>query len=422
MELPEDTTDSRSPTEAPPPTGISASSISSKLSIVILLGSLFIAIVGIGIVIPFLPVLAADLGASGFTLGLLAAAFSLSGAITQPMAGTFSDRMGRKYFLVAGLAIYSVGGFLYVVGSSVTDIILVRFLQGIGGGFVFSVSMAYMGDLAPKGYEGRYMGVYNVTLFMGFGLGPLIGGVLKDAFGIDMAFYGMGVLSAIACILVLVLLPESRPSTGQSQSVNPIAVFRPILAERRMRGVLLIRLIVMLSLSPTFVFLPVLMAQSMSASGLQIGLVIMVRTLVSAALQYPFGWVADRYSRVILTVASVLGMAVVVSFIGLATEFWEVLMLLGILGICEALFMPANSAMMLDGGRAHGMGATMGLFNTAMTGGIFIGSLGAGLLVDATDLGSAFMVVGVIVALGAGLSVPMLTARFPSGTDIPQSG
>ena len=65
-------------------------------------------------------------------------------------------------FLAAGLAIYSVGGFLYVLGSSVMDIVLVRFLQGVGGGFVFSVSLAYMADLAPKGYEGRYMGLYNV--------------------------------------------------------------------------------------------------------------------------------------------------------------------------------------------------------------------------------------------------------------------
>ena len=185
---------------------------------------------------------------------------------------------------------------------------------------------------------------------------------------------------------------------------------------------LLIRFVAMISLAPTFVFLPVLMAQSMSASGVQIGLVIMVRTLVGSALQYPFGWVADHYNRVVLTVASVLGMAAVVSLIGLATEIWHVLLLFGLLGINEAIFMPANSAMVLEGGRTHGMGATMGLFNTAMTGGVFIGSLGAGLLVDATDLSGAFILVGVIVALGSGVCVPMLTARYPSKRETAPSG
>jgi len=267
-----------------------------------------------------------------------------------------------------------------------------------------------MGDLAPEGYEGRYMGVYNVTMFSGFGLGPLLGGVLKDAFGMNMAFYGMGIFSAIACILVLFLLPESRTRDVRAESQRLFAIFGEILAQTRTRGILLIRFSVMLSMVPSFIFLPVLMTQVMGASGLQIGMVITVRTLVSASLQYPFGWLADRHSRVVMTVASALGMAAVVSLLGFATQFWHVLLLFGLLGVNEALFMPANSAMMLEGGRSHGMGATMGLFNTAMTIGMFAGSLGAGLLVDGFGFRIAFMLIGVIVALSAGVSVPMMTA------------
>ena len=81
---------------------------------------------------------------------------------------------------------------------------------------------------------------------------------------------------------------------------------------------------------------------------------------------YPLGWLADRHSRVVMTVASVFGMAAAVSLVGLATQFWHVLLLFGLLGVNEALFMPASSAMILEDGRSHGMGATMGLFNTAI--------------------------------------------------------
>lgn len=378
--------------------------------VIVLLVSFFISIVGIGFVVPFLPIYATELGATGFALGFIMAAFSLSSGITQPLAGYFSDRLGRKFFLAAGLAVYSVGGFLYVLGSSVTDIVLVRFLQGVGGGFVFSVSLAYMADLAPKGYEGRYMGLYNVTLFSGFGLGPLLGGALKDTFGINMAFYGMCASSAMACILILLFLPDNRPQYTQSDDQRFFTVFRAIISEKRTCGVMLIRLGVMLSMIPSFIFLPVLLAQSMGASGVQIGLVITVRTVVSAIFQYPFGWVADHYSRVAITIVSVIGMASVVSLMGIASQYWHMLLLSGLLGINEALFMPANTAMMMDGGRSHGMGATMGLLNTSMQLGVFIGSLGAGMLVDSIGFRGAFISVGVIVTLMMGVSLPMLNA------------
>ena len=381
-----------------------------RLAIAVLLGSLFTSVIGIGFVVPFLPVIASELGATGFALGFLMAVFSLSMGISQPFVGSLSDRYGRRAFLVAGLAVYSACGFAYVLASSVADITAVRFIQGFGGGLVFSVSMAYMGDLAPPQYEGRYMAAYNVALFAGFGLGPLFGGILKDLFGITAAFYGMGISSAVACLLALALLPNRPPQVATQENQGIFAVFGAILAERRMRGILVARMAVMLSMVPSFIFLPVLMTQVMGASGVQIGLVITARTLVSAALQYPFGWAADRYNRVTLTIVSVLGMGGIVSLIGFSTEFWHVLLLFGLLGVTEAVFMPTNSAMTLEGGRSFGMGSTMGIVNTAMTIGMFIGSMTAGLLVDWFGFSLAFVFIGLTVASSLAISGPMMRA------------
>ena len=393
-----------------------------KLALAILLFSLFISVLGIGFVAPLLPVLATELGATGFALGFLMAAFSLSMGIIQPVAGSLSDRYGRKFFLAAGMAIYSACGFSYILASSVADITVIRFLQGFGGGLVFSVSMAYMGDLAPPEQEGRYMGAYNVALFAGFGLGPILGGILKDSFGMTAAFYAMGASSAAGCLIALVFLPESYPRVARRESDPLFAVFRAILAARRMRGILLVRFAVMLSMVPSFVFLPVLMTQVMGASGIQIGGVIAARTLVGAALLYPFGWVADRYNRVALTIVSVLGMAGMVSLIGLATQFWHLLLLFGLLGVTEALFMPANSAMTLQEGRSFGMGATLGVFNAAMAIGMFTGSIAAGLLVDQFGFTLAFALIGATVALSVAISGPMMrnpSQRLLPGTPIP---
>jgi len=384
-------------------------SLSNKIALATLLVSLFIAIVGIAFVIPFLPILAVDYGANGFELGLIMASFSISMAITQPIVGLFSDRHGRKLFLLAGLAIYSLTGFAYVLSSSVIDMSLIRLIQGVGGGLVFAVSMAYVGDLAPEEHEGRYMGMYNVAMFGGFGCGPLIGGILKDAFGMNASFIGMGVLGAMAFVSILLFLPESRTTNNSEEQQESIgSAFAGILSETRMVGIFIIRLAVMFSMVPSFIFLPILLTDVMQASATQIGLVITSRTMVTAALQYPFGWVADRYNRVLLTISSLFGMSIVVSLLGLSQELWHAFILFTLLGVMEAIFQPTNSAMILEGGRSHGMGTTMGIFNMAMSIGMFIGSLGAGVLIDAFGMQAGFMIVASVVLCSTFVSWPLI--------------
>ena len=384
-------------------------SLSNKIALATLLVSLFIAIVGIAFVIPFLPILAVDYGANGFELGLIMASFSISMAITQPIVGLFSDRHWRKLFLLAGLAIYSLTGLAYVLASSVIDMSLIRLIQGVGGGLVFAVSMAYVGDLAPEEHEGRYMGMYNVAMFGGFGCGPLIGGILKYAFGMNASFIGMGVLGAMAFVSILLFLPESRTTNNSEEQQESIgSAFAGILSETRMVGIFIIRLAVMFSMVPSFIFLPILLTDVMQASATQIGLVITSRTMVTAALQYPFGWVADRYNRVLLTISSLFGMSIVVSLLGLSQELWHAFILFTLLGVMEAIFQPTNSAMILEGGRSHGMGTTMGIFNMAMSIGMFIGSLGAGVLIDAFGMQAGFMIVASVVLCSTFVSWPLI--------------
>ena len=101
-----------------------------RVVLLTLMATIFIALMGVGFVIPFLPVLARDLGASEFALGMLAAVFALSMGMSQPLAGSLSDRYGRKRFLLAGLGIFSACGFAYTFASSIPGITVIRFIQG----------------------------------------------------------------------------------------------------------------------------------------------------------------------------------------------------------------------------------------------------------------------------------------------------
>jgi DHA1 family multidrug resistance protein-like MFS transporter len=144
-----------------------------KRILVTLLLALFIAFLGVGIIAPIIPIYAMDLGATGVTVGLMVAAFSISRGVLQPIFGSISDRQGRKRFLVIGLLIYAVVGVTYTLATSVEHLILIRLFHGIGSAMIVPIVMAYVGDLTPEKQEGKYMGMLNIALFAGIGAGPI---------------------------------------------------------------------------------------------------------------------------------------------------------------------------------------------------------------------------------------------------------
>jgi len=127
--------------------------------------SIFGAVMGVGIVVPLLPVYAEDLGASGFYIGLIFASFSLSRTFLLPVFGTLSDRTGRKPYITAGLFGYTLVAVAFIYSHTVSGLIWLRFLQGIASAMIMPVAQAYIGDITPKNREGFTMGLFNLCRF-----------------------------------------------------------------------------------------------------------------------------------------------------------------------------------------------------------------------------------------------------------------
>lgn len=157
---------------------------------------------------------------------------------------------------------------------------------------------------------------------------------------------------------------------------------RIMLASRRTVGILLARLSTMIIMVPTMAFLPLLMHSLFAASALQIGVVITVRTLVNAVLQFPCGRLADRFDKVLLLRLGALVISTVMCLVPLAGSFSTLLILFAILGCGEALIWPTLGALATEEGRLYGQGNMMGVFNLAMSAGVFSGALGAGFSTD----------------------------------------
>ena len=365
--------------------------------LVTLLLSIFIALLGIGIIVPVMPVFAASLGAGGLALGLIIAAFSISRGIFQPIVGNLSDRWGRKGFLVCGLLVYALVGLAMPGATSVLNLIVIRAFHGVGSAMIVPVAMACVSDMAPVGQEGRYMGMLNIAIFTGIGSGPLLGGFFTDLWGMASAFYAMAGLSCLALLLVLFQL---RVPKRKDRGVRRMGIFEALgsmLSRRRTGGILLARMATMIIMVPTMAFLPLLMHQWFQSSGMEIGLVIACRTLVNALLQTPFGRMADRRDKSGLLLTGCLVISAVMCLVPLAGSFWWLLALFILLGVGEAMIWPTLGAYAMEEGRRYGQGTMMGIFSLAMSVGVFCGSLGAGFTTDLFGLRWSFLFIGILV-------------------------
>lgn len=381
----------------------------NRSRIFVLLLITFIAQLGVGIITPIIPIYALELGATGLTLGLMVASFSLARGVTQPVVGSFSDRVGRKRFLIFGLIIYTVAAIAYIFAGSIAGLILVRLVHGVGSAMTMPIAMAYMADFAPKGMEGRYMGIFNVAMFSGFGGGPLLGGVVRDLWGTNATFYTMTILSLAALALVVILLP--RPTEAEAAKARPsiFSNFKSMIRSRKISGVLLWRMSTMVIMSPTFGFLPILMADVMDATGVEIGIVIAVRTFSAALLQAPFGRMADRYNKVVMiSIACVLDSALVF-VVPSASTLPQFIILFLLLGAVEAAISPALGAFAVEGGRKYGQGSMMGIFNMMLSIGILIGSLAGGVLMDLFGLAFAFYGTAAFLVLSTAVAAWLIT-------------
>jgi MFS transporter, DHA1 family, multidrug resistance protein len=384
--------------------------------LITLLLTIFIALLGVGIIAPIMPMYAINLGATGLTLGLMVAGFSISRMIVQPLVGNASDRVGRKRFLIIGLIITAVSAIAFRYANSVPLLVLFRMLQGTGSAMITPIAMAYVGDMAPEGKEGQYMSILNIAIFAGFGGGPLIGGVFSDLWGVNSAFYAMAIFSAAALAMVLLLLPSAVADKSAKVRVNVFAMLGRMIKNRKLAGTLLSRLATMTIMSPTFGYLPIIMAREMDASGTEIGLVLAARTLTNALLQPPFGRMADRLNKVVLIASGSIVVSVFVFLIPSAKSFPMFLLLFLFMGAAEAAIWPALGALAVEGGREYGQGAMMGAFNTALSIGIFIGSMGGGLLMDLLGIEYAFYGVATFLLVSTGFSSWLISSGQSQGT------
>ncbi len=177
--------------------------------LIIIFITVFIDLVGFGIVIPLLPFYGETFNASPFEVGFLFAVYSAMQFVFAPLLGSLSDRYGRRPVLFVSLIGSGVGYMFIGFASALWMVFAGRVISGITGGNI-SAAQAYIADVTSIKNRAKGMGLFGAMFGLGFIFGPAIGGILSR-YGIHVPFLFAAVLTFANAIALYFFLPESRP-------------------------------------------------------------------------------------------------------------------------------------------------------------------------------------------------------------------
>ncbi|MBP9759724.1 MFS transporter [Candidatus Dojkabacteria bacterium] len=197
----------------------------SKTKAIILL-TVFIDVIGLGIVIPILPFYVSRFSDSALVITSLFAIFALCSFFSAPIIGALSDKYGRRPMLIMSIFSTAFGWFVFAGAPNIIFLFIGRIIDGIMAGN-FPIAQSYLTDIAKTDKERTTnLGLIGATFGIGFILGPMLGGVLGQ-FGHTVPFWFVGVLALFNGILALFILPETHTELSTKKiSINP---FSPLL-------------------------------------------------------------------------------------------------------------------------------------------------------------------------------------------------
>lgn len=196
-----------------------------KEKIIIML-TVFIDVLGLGIIIPVLPFYVKSFGASAFTLTLLFSVFALFSFVSGPFLGALSDRIGRRPVLIISIISTAIGWFVFASAHAVWGLFLGRIIDGLAAGNL-PIAQSYLVDIAGNDRERTTnLGIIGAIFGIGFIIGPAIGAALSSI-SHAMPFFFVGGLATLNVLGAVLFLPESHTHMEKEKKIilNP---FHPL--------------------------------------------------------------------------------------------------------------------------------------------------------------------------------------------------
>ncbi|MDG2124042.1 MAG: MFS transporter [Verrucomicrobiales bacterium] len=353
-----------------------------KASLGIILLTLFISMLGIGIIIPVMPLYAEKFGASEFQIGLLFATYAGCQFLFSPLIGKLSDRVGRRPVLLISTLGTAIGFVLMGAAESLPILFAARVIDGVSGANI-GTAQAYIADVTSREERGRAMGLMGATLGLGFIFGPALGGNLSHI-NPALPFYVVAGIAVINLLLIFFKLPESLSAEQRSHPSSKLP-FSALL--KHTEAPTFVRVIIA-NFASVFAFTVMTTAWALflsnrfgyeeRASGNILAYIGVIGVLVQGGLVRRLLKKPDREAPV--AVAGAVIMVISLAALPFSTGLWTLLITSTGLAIGNSLLTPTISSLGSLSASADWQGRALGVLQSSSSLGRVIGPLLAGYL------------------------------------------
>lgn len=369
-----------------------------KVTLSLLLLNLFIAFLGIGLVIPVLPTLMNELQLTGKIVGYLTAAFAIAQLIVSPFAGKAVDKYGRKIMIVLGLFLFGFSEFLFGLGKTIEVLFISRVLGGISAAFIMPAVTAFIADITTMETRPKALGYMSAAISTGFIIGPGIGGFLADI-GTRVPFFFAGALGVTAALLSMLLLREpERNAENVENAPNQQSGLKRIFAPMYFIAFILI-FVASFGLAAFESFFSLFVDHKFSFTPKDIAIVITGGAIFGAVAQVAlFDRLAQKWGEIKLIRYSLILSAILVFLMTYVSSYFAILLVTCLVFVGFDLFRPAATSYLSKiAGNEQGFVGGMNSMFTSLAN--ILGPILGGILFD-IDINYPYYFATVVLVVG----------------------
>lgn len=384
----------------------------NRHALTLLFLTLFIVMLGFGVIMPILPFYAESMGANATALGLLFATYSIIQFFTSPIWGQVSDRIGRKPPLLIGLLGFSLSFLLFGLATELWMLFAARILGGFLSAATLPTVLAYIADTTDEEHRGSGMGVLGAAMGLGVTFGPVIGGVLGE-YNQQLPFFFSAAVGLAVAIAMFFVLPESLPPEARQRggvAARPnLGLRNVLLALSGPLGFIMVLAFLAsfaaANLEATFaLFTEVGLGFGEGELGIIFGAMGITMALTQGLLVGPTinKWGEPRMIQIGL-VASAAGFILLLFAVDLAS----MILIMVVMGVGNAAMRPAINSLVSKRTLPSEQGNTMGIVNSYNSLGRIFGPVVGGVLFDTLGHQSPFIFGALIFVITYLLSISM---------------
>ena len=375
-----------------------------KPQFIIIFLTIFIDLLGFGLIIPIVPFyiegFTNDIAQIGRILATMITAYSLMQFIFAPIWGRISDRIGRRPIILMSLAGTAITHLIFALSTELWMLYVSRILTGIFAATI-STAAAYISDITDESNRTKGMGLVGAAFGLGFILGPATGGILSAAGGYRVPLFGAAILSFLALIFAYFKLPESVDKSayipGDYRRYDIKQIFSALLNPNL--GLLFsIFFMVTLSFANLETIFALFMEIRFSFDALHTGYVFGFIGICSALMQGVFiGRLSKRFGEKRLITLSTLMISSSFILLAILPELFPFILATGILALGIGMHNPSVLSLVSKKAKAGERGSVLGINQSFSALGRVLGPLWAGFFFDYIGPGFPLISAGILV-------------------------